>query len=61
MENKGKGRIISFRRKKGPEHFTAENLKSRSDVNGSYTGIPVTQENYPDRDDLTPTQDADDL
>ncbi len=61
MENKGKSRIISFRRKKGPEHFTAENLKSRTDVNGSYTGVPVIQEKFPDSDDLTPVQDADDL
>ncbi len=61
MENKGKTRIISFRRKKGPEHFTAENLKSRTDISGSYTGIPVTQEKLPDLEELIPTQDADDL
>lgn len=61
MENKGKTKIISFKRKKGPDHFTAENLKSHTDVNGSYTGIPVTQDNYPDTQELTPTQDADDL
>lgn len=59
--NKGKSRISTFRKKKGPEHFAPSASEIRSDVNGSYTGTPLAEAGYDDKDDLYPVQDADDL
>ena len=64
MEQNGKtrkARIITFRKKRGPEHFSPVNSKILSDVDGSYTGTPVTESFDTDEEDLHPVQDADDL
>ncbi len=57
--NKGKSKIISFRKSRGPEHFFPRNSTIPSDVTGSYTGTPIT--NGESLEDLRPEQDPDDL
>ena len=57
-ENSGKRarkKVISFRKKRLPDHFSSADMRIKSDVDGSYTGIPV------DTEDPHPVQDADDL
>ena len=61
MENKGKfraSRFSAFRKSSFPRHFEAAKNSIVSDTEGSYTGTPVS---FGDEDDLSPTQDADDL
>ena len=63
MDNKKKNNkrnFTTFRNKSSLHHFTGS-MNSVSDVLGSYTGTPVNTAEAPDRDDLYPVQDADDL
>lgn len=63
MENKQKNtksKITSFYTKRRSRHFTRE-APPVSDVLGSYTGTPVNMGAPLDYEDMTPTQDADDL
>ncbi|MBO5396290.1 MAG: hypothetical protein J6A97_05340 [Clostridia bacterium] len=63
MENKGKinkSKLSAFRKSTFPRHFEAAKNSIVNDVQGSYTGTPVSFGND-DTDDLVPTQDADDL
>ena len=55
-----KRKFTSFTNKTQPKHFTQRSAVV-SDVLGSYTGTPVNTTGHPDRDDLYPVQDADDL
>ncbi len=61
MENKGKikrPKLSAFRKSSFPRHFEAAKNSIINDVEGSYTGTPVS---FGEDDDLDPIQDADDL
>lgn len=61
MENKGKIKrkgLSAFRKSSFPRHFEAAKNSIINDVEGSYTGTPVS---FGEEEDLYPTQDADDL